>query len=70
MTPTISFIDLDGAEIYRHTGMVKTGEEFLIMGEYIAGQHYFDTEFKVYAKMRGSKNPGDVLVTQAKESSN
>jgi thioredoxin-related protein len=70
MTPTISFIDLDGAEIYRHTGMVKTGEEFLIMGEYIAGKHYFDTEFKTYAKKRGAQNPGDVLVTPASESTN
>jgi len=70
MTPTISFIDLDGAEIYRHTGMVKTGEEFLIMGEYIAGKHYFDTEFKTYAKKRGGQNPGEVLVTPARESTN
>jgi len=70
LTPTLSFIDLDGAEIYRHTGMVKTPQELLAMGEYIEGKHYFDTEFKVYASERGLQNPGDVLVTPVQESSN
>ncbi len=52
MTPVLSFINLEGVEIYRHLGMVKTPEEFLTMGEYIVGNHYFDTEFKVFAKSR------------------
>ena len=63
LTPTLSFIDLEGTEIYRHVGMVKTPEEFLVMGEYIAGRHYFDTEFRVYAKKQGVQNNGDTLVT-------
>lgn len=70
LTPTLSFIDLEGAEIYRHTGMVKTAEEFIMMGEYIEGKHYFDTEFKVYAAKRGLRNPGAALVTPAQKSSN
>jgi thioredoxin-related protein len=70
LTPTLSFIDLDGVEIYRHTGMVKTAEEFLVMGEYIAGKHYFDTEFKVYAEMRGLQNAEGALVTPAQKSTN
>jgi len=70
LTPTLSFIDLDGTEIYRHTGMVKTPEELLAMGEYIEGKHYFDTEFKVYASELGLQNPGDVLVAPVQESSN
>lgn len=53
MTPVLSFLDLDGVEIYRHLGMVTTVEEFMVMGEYIVGQHYFDTEFKVFAKQQG-----------------
>lgn len=68
MTPMLSFIDLDGTEIYRHPGMVKTPEEFLVMGEYIAGQHYFDTEFKVFAKSRGIQQVGEVLITAGEES--
>jgi thioredoxin-related protein len=70
LTPTLSFIDLEGAEIYRHTGMVKTAEEFIMMGEYITGKHYFDTEFKVYAGKRGLQTPGAALVTPAQKSSN
>jgi thioredoxin-related protein len=64
MTPLLSFIDLTGNEVYRHLGMVKTPEEFLLMGEYIAGGHYFDTEYTVFAKGRGLLDTGDTLVTK------
>jgi len=69
MTPTLSFIDLDGAEVYRHVGMVKTADALLAMGEYVADKRYFDTEFSVYARSRGLHNPEDLLVTPAGESS-
>ena len=69
MTPLLSFIDLDGNEIYRHLGMVKSPEEFLMMGEYIAGGHYFDTEFKVYAAMQGLNEEEYILGTPGNESS-
>ena len=68
MTPVISFIDLEGIEVYRHLGMVKAPEEFLTMGEYIAGKHYFDTEFKVFANKRGMQQSQDVLITPGAES--
>lgn len=64
MTPVVSFIDLNGIEIYRHLGMVKTPEEFLVMGEYIADRHYFDTEYKDFAKKRDLLSAGDTLVTK------
>jgi len=67
MTPLISFIDLDGIEIYRHLGMVKTPEEFLVVGEYIVGKHYFDTEYKVFAKKQGLLQAQDTLTTSAEE---
>jgi thioredoxin-related protein len=70
LTPTLSFIDLQGAEIYRHTGMVKTAEELIMMGEYIADKHYFDTEFSVYSDKRGLKSHVGPLVTPAKKSTN
>ena len=69
MTPMLSFIDLSGMEIYRHLGMVKTPEEFLLMGEYIVGKHYFDTEFKVFAKTRGMQNATEILVTPVNSNS-
>ena len=68
MTPMLAFIDLDGSEIYRHPGMVKTPEEFLVMGEYIAEGHYFDTEFSVFAEKRGL-HKHETLVTPMNESS-
>jgi len=68
LTPTVAFIDLDGAEVYRRVGLVKNVEEFLAMGEYIAGKHYFDTEFPVYASSLGVRMPSDTLVTPADES--
>lgn len=67
MTPLVSFIDLNGDEIYRHLGMVKTPEEFLVMGKYIAGKHYFDTEFDVYARQQGLQ-AGEILATPMEES--
>ena len=69
MTPVVSFIDLDGIEIYRHLGMVKTPEEFLVMGEYIVGKHYFDTEYKVFLKKQGLSEATDTLITPMEETS-
>lgn len=68
MTPVVSFIDLEGIEVYRHLGMVTTPEEFLVMGEYIVDKHYFDTEFKVFANKRGMQQSQDVLITPGAES--
>jgi thioredoxin-related protein len=48
-TPTISFIDLTGAEVYRRVTMVSGVDEFLRMGEYVARGHYTDTAWKDYA---------------------
>jgi thioredoxin-related protein len=67
MTPVMSFIDLSGAEIYRHLGMIKTPEEFLMLGEYIEGRHYFDLEFKVFAERQGMQEE-EIYATPAGES--
>ena len=63
MTPVLSFIDLDGIEIYRHLGMVASPEEFLVMGEYIAGGHYFDIEYQAFVKMQGLQSGSERLIT-------
>ena len=65
LTPIMSFLDLNGIEIYRHLGMTKTPEDFLLLGEYIEGEHYFDTEFKVFAEARGLMDEDKVLITPA-----
>ena len=68
LTPVVSFLDLDGREVYRHLGMVKTPEEFMILGEYIEGKHYFDTEYEVFAEQHGQGKRENILVTPAGES--
>lgn len=70
MTPVLSFIDLEGAEVYRHFGMVKTSEELLMLGEYIVGGHYFDTEFKSFAQQQGLSNTEKQLLTPQAENVN
>lgn len=67
LTPLILFTDLDGNEIYRHLGMIKTPEEFLTMGQYIVGKHYYNIEFAAFAKKNGIQEHEGVLLTPASE---
>jgi thioredoxin-related protein len=48
-TPTISFIDLNGAEVYRRVKMVGSVDEFMLMGRYVAEGHYTDTRWQDFA---------------------
>ena len=68
LTPVVSFLDLDGREIYRHLGMVNTPDEFMFLGEYIADKHYFDTEFEDFAEQHGEGKRDKILVTPAEKS--
>ena len=68
LTPVIAFIDLDGNEVYRHLGMIKTAEEFLLLGEYIESKSYYRMEYKSFAKQRGMQQEESVLITPAGES--
>jgi thioredoxin-related protein len=67
LTPLIAFVDLDGNEIYRHLGMIRTPEEMLLLGEYIEDKHYYDTEFRAFARERGMQFDG-VRATPGEES--
>ena len=64
-TPVVSFLDLNGIEIYRHFGMIRTPEEFLLLGEYIEDKHYYDTEFEVFLRSKGAEISDEVLTTPA-----
>ena len=68
LTPVVSFLDLEGREIYRHLGMVETPEEFMVLGEYIEGRHYFDTEYEVFAGQHGQEKRDKIFVTPAEKS--
>ena len=66
LTPVVSFITLDGGEIYRHVGMIRTPHEMLLLGKYIEGKHYYDTEYRVFAQRQGLQDEG-VLATPGAE---
>ena len=63
MTPVITFIDLDGSEIFRKWGMISTPEEFLLMGAYIEEKRYLDISFDDYARQRGREPGPEVFLT-------
>jgi thioredoxin-related protein len=63
MTPVITFIDLDGSEIFRKWGMVATPEEFLLMGAYIEDKRYLDISFDDYARQKGREPGPEVFLT-------
>ena len=67
LTPVIAFVDLEGNEVYRHLGMIKTAEEFLLLGEYIESKSYYRMEYKSFAKQRGMQREESVLITPAGE---
>ena len=67
LTPVMSFVDLNGNEIYRHLGMIKTPQEFLTLGKYIEDEHYFDTEYNVFLESQGMQNSSERLTTPTTE---
>lgn len=67
LTPVIAFIDLEGNEIYRHLGMIRTPGEMLLLGRYIEEKRYYDTEFRTYARQQGMQDES-FLVTPGEAS--
>jgi thioredoxin-related protein len=63
MTPVITFIDLNGSEIFRKWGMIATPEEFLLMGAYIEEKQYLDISFDDYARQQGLELSPKVFLT-------
>lgn len=64
-TPVVLFIAPNGNEIFRHFGMIDSPQEFLLLGEYIEDEHYFDTEYTVFLTSKGAQNFGRTLTTPA-----
>lgn len=67
LTPAMSFVDLDGKEIYRHLGMIGTPQEFLLLGTYVEDGHYKDIRYDDFAKTRGVEKSDGTLVTPVAE---
>jgi thioredoxin-related protein len=66
LTPVMSFLDLNGVEIFRKSGMVANPEVFLLMGSYVSEKRYTDTVFTDYLAEKGRESAGEVLLTPAK----
>lgn len=49
-TPVIAFYDLQGKEIFRHTGRTSGAEEFMLMGRYVAEGVYKQMPFTRYKR--------------------
>jgi len=49
-TPVIAFYDLNGKEIYRHTGRTSDAAEFLLLGKYVADGIYKQQPFIKYKR--------------------
>jgi len=49
-TPVIAFYDLQGKEVFRHTGRTSGVEEFLMMGRYVAEGVYKQMPFTKYKR--------------------
>lgn len=49
-TPVIAFYDLDGKEVFRHTGRTAGVEEFLLMGRFVAEGAYKQMPFTKYKR--------------------
>lgn len=54
-TPTFLFYDLNGAEAARIVGPVKSVEDFLLLGEFVASGAYKTRKFAEYLQQRKSK---------------
>jgi thioredoxin-related protein len=52
-TPVFQFYDLEGEPVARFTGATSGVEEFLWLGEYVAGGHYREMPFTRYKRERG-----------------
>lgn len=51
-TPVMMFFDLEGNQLYRHTGPAKDAQEFLLMGQYISEGAYKNMRFREYRKQQ------------------
>lgn len=49
-TPVIAFYDLNGKEIFRHTGRTSGIDEFMLMGKFVADGMYKNQKFTVYKR--------------------
>lgn len=55
-TPTFAFFDLSAKLVMRYTGITRTVDEFLWLGEFVIEGHYKTQKFTRYKRARRQKN--------------
>jgi len=66
-TPTISFLDLQGTEVYRRVKTVSGVGEFMAMGRYVAEGHYTDTSWEDFATAQTSVGRPPAMLQQVRD---
>ena len=51
-TPVFAFYDLQGEQVVRYTGATSGVQEFIWLGEFVAGEHYRNERFTRYKRAR------------------
>ena len=55
-SPEFLFFNLDGELATRFLGVLKGSDEFLLLGEFVADEHYKDTDFTSFKRARQSED--------------
>ncbi len=50
-TPVFGFFDQNGKMVVRYTGVTRNKQDFLALGEYVAGGHYKKMKFRPWLKL-------------------
>jgi len=51
-TPVIAFFDLEGHKVMSYTGATRDPAEFLLMGDFVVGEHYKKSSFTKFKRER------------------
>ncbi|RUM94427.1 MAG: thioredoxin [Thiothrix sp.] len=52
-TPVIAFFDLEGRKVMSYTGAARDPAEFLLMGDFVVGEHYKKSSFTKFKREQG-----------------
>lgn len=54
-TPVFAFFDADGNLLTKYTGTTKNADDFLLLGEYVVGDHYKNSKFSKFRRERAKQ---------------
>ena len=56
-TPVFAFFDADGKLLTKYTGTTKNADDFMLLGEFVVGEHYKESKFSKYRRAHASDKP-------------